>query len=171
VIRVKTIVLALSACAGNQRTPSTQAPATAPVGECPPAVSPDAKSFAAGEQQIVMRAAELRYGACPPSIPFRCEMAILEGSPKGAGLFTMRLRTPEPWVLAPHSHPRAERVTVLSGSISVGFGPTVDKSQGRTFGPGDYYVNAPGAVHYVWADGPVELQITGMGPWEVQRYE
>jgi hypothetical protein len=28
-----------------------------------------------------------------------------------------------------------------------------------------------GAVHYVWADGPVEIQITALGPWEVHPYE
>ncbi len=73
--------------------------------------------------------------------------------------------------MPPHNHPRAERVTVLSGHLSVGFGPTADKAAGQQFGTGDYYVNAPGAVHYVWADGPMETQITGMGPWEVHPVE
>jgi quercetin dioxygenase-like cupin family protein len=73
--------------------------------------------------------------------------------------------------MPPHSHPRAERVTVLSGTIHVGFGTSLNKSSGETFTAGDYYVNAPGAVHYVWADGPVEIQITGMGPWEIHPLE
>ena len=31
---------------------------------------------------------------------------------------------------------------------------------------GDYYVNARGAVHTVWASKSSEIQITGLGPWE-----
>ena len=73
--------------------------------------------------------------------------------------------------MPPHSHPRAERVTVISGNIHVGFGISPDRHSGEVFTAGDYYVNAPNAVHYVWADGPVEIQITGIGPWEVHRVE
>lgn len=147
------------------------APAAAPATPAAPAPPPDAGNFAEGQQQIVVRAAEAKYGPCPPAIPFECEMAVLEGNPQGSGLFTTRFRVQRPFLLQPHSHPRAERVTVLSGRISVGFGTTADKAAGTGFGAGDYYVNAPGAVHYVWADGPVEIQITGIGPWEVHPHK
>lgn len=132
---------------------------------------PDAHSFGPGEQQIVHRADDMPYGPGPAAVPFACEMAVLEGNPDGEGLFTIRLRTREPWVMPPHYHPRAERVTVLSGTIHVGFGRAVDKDASATFVTGDYYVNAPGAVHYVWTDEPVEIQITGLGPWEVHPLE
>lgn len=131
---------------------------------------PDAHSFAPGELQIVRRAASLSWGPGPASVPFECEMAILEGSPKQAGLFTIRVRTEQPWVMPPHSHPRAERVTVLAGRIHVGLG-TDEERGGQAFTAGDYYVNAPGMVHRVWADEPVEIQITGIGPWEVHPAE
>ncbi len=144
------------------------APAPAPEPASVP--QPDANSFAEGQQQIVKRAAEIQFGPCPPAIPFECEMAVLEGDPRAPGLFTTRFRTKKPFVLAPHSHPRAERVTVLSGKISVGFGTTVDKSASQQFSTGDYYVNAPGVVHFVWTDEPTEIQITGMGPWEVHPH-
>ena len=127
----------------------------------------DMHSFSPGEKQLARRAADMPYGPGPASVPFPCEMAVLEGSPAEAGLFTIRLRTREPWVMPPHSHPRAERVTVIGGSLGVGFGETVDRAAGQLFSAGDYYVNAPGATHFVWTDGPVELQITALGPWEV----
>lgn len=73
----------------------------------------------------------------------------------------------EPWLMPRHPHPRAERVTVISGRIHVGIGKTVDKQAGQTFTTGHYYVNAPGAAYFVWADEPVEVQITGFGPWEI----
>lgn len=128
---------------------------------------PDAESFAPGEHQIAHRRSSMPYGPGPASVPFECEMAVLEGSPKEAGLFTIRLRTAQPWIMPPHTHPHAERVTVLSGSIHVGFGETVDKKASQAFTAGDYYVNAPEAVHFVWTDTPVVVQITGFGPWEV----
>jgi len=132
---------------------------------------PDAHSFAPGELQIVHRAASMPYGPGPASVPFECEMAVLEGSPKQCGLFTIRLRTHQPWVMPPHSHPRAERVTVISGRINVGVGTALEERSGQVFTAGDYYVNAPGMVHHVWADEPVEIQITGIGPWEVHPVE
>lgn len=135
------------------------------------AAPPDASSFAPGQLQIVRRAADLPWGPGPAAAPFPCEMAVLEGRPETAGLFTIRLRTEEPWVMPPHSHPRAERVTVIAGRIHVGFGDAVDRGAGQAFTTGDYYVNAPGAVHFVWADEPVEIQITGLGPWEVHPAE
>lgn len=132
---------------------------------------PDANSFAPGQLQIVHRAASMPYGPGPPSVPFECEMAVLEGHPGEAGLFTIRLRTEQPWVMPPHTHPRAERVTVIAGRVHVGFGTAVEERGGQAFTAGDYYVNAPGMVHHVWADEPVEIQITGIGPWEVHPAE
>jgi hypothetical protein len=132
---------------------------------------PDAHGLAPGQQQLVQHAGSMPYGPGPEAVPFPCEMAVLEGSPAIAGLFTIRVRTTEPWVMPPHTHPRAERVTVLSGSIHVGFGEVVDRRASRAFTTGDYYVNAADSAHFVWADEPVEIQITGLGPWEVHPVE
>jgi quercetin dioxygenase-like cupin family protein len=81
-------------------------------------------------------------------------------------LFTVRFRLSDAFVMPPHTHPKDERVTVLKGRVSVAF--IVDGSQedAKQFAPGDYYVNRHGAVHTVWADEQVELQITGIAPWE-----
>ena len=93
-------------------------------------------------------------------------MAVLEGSPKEEMLFTVRFRTGSEFEMKPHWHPRNERVTILEGKIGVGFGDTIDREKVTWFGPGDYYVNAKHAHHYVLADGPAVLQITGIGPWK-----
>ena len=36
-----------------------------------------------------------------------------------------------------------------------------------SFGPGSFYLNPPESLHYVWCVEDSELQLTGMGPWEV----
>ena len=66
-----------------------------------------------------------------------------------------------------HTHPKDERVTLLSGKVAVAFGKDATREDANEFGPGDYYVNARGAVHTVWIEGPTVLQVTGVGPWEV----
>jgi hypothetical protein len=98
-------------------------------------------------------------------------MAVLEGDPKREMLFTVRFRTGSKFEMKPHWHPRNERVTILKGKIGVGFGDEIDSKNVTWFGPGDYYVNAKDAHHFVLADGPAVLQITGIGPWKANFLE
>jgi quercetin dioxygenase-like cupin family protein len=99
-------------------------------------------------------------------LPSGCEIAVLEGNPQSPDLFTVRFRLSEEFVMPPHSHPKDERVTVLKGKMSVAFGMDGTRENAKQFVPGDYYVNARGAIHTVWADTLSIIQITGIGPWE-----
>ena len=94
-------------------------------------------------------------------------MAILEGDPKKDDLFTVRFRIGGTFIMPPHTHPKDERVTVLQGKAFVAFGKGATRAAATEFGPGDYYVNARNATHSVWADSATIIQITGIGPWEV----
>ena len=95
-------------------------------------------------------------------------MAVLDGDPQAADLFTVRFRVAEghAFVMPAHWHPRDERVTIITGTVAVAFGAESEHRHATEFGPGDYYVNARHAIHKVWIDGPAVLQITGIGPWE-----
>lgn len=127
--------------------------------------------FPEGSVQHVVRAAEIDWRPCPPNLPPGCEIAVLEGDPQSAGLFTVRFRITEDFELPPHTHPKDERVTVLAGQVSVAFGGDATRERAIVFGPGDYYVNARDAIHAVYIDDSSELQITGIGPWEVHLGE
>ena len=144
----------LAGCAASQASPS-----------CPGVGTAEA-AFPEGESQLVQRADAITWVPCPPSLPAPCEMAVLEGDPKKEMLFTVRFRTSSAFEMKPHWHPRNERVTILEGRVGVGFGDQVDRDSVTWFGPGDYYVNAQEAHHYVLTDGPAILQITGIGPWK-----
>jgi quercetin dioxygenase-like cupin family protein len=113
-------------------------------------------------------AASVVFRAAPPSMPKGVELAVLEGNPQAPGIFTLRLKAPPGFLLPPHTHPVEERVTVLSGSVAVGFGRRVERKSARTFGAGAFYVNPPGAPHYVFSDDGAVVQITGLGPWQVE---
>jgi quercetin dioxygenase-like cupin family protein len=103
----------------------------------------------------------------PPSMPAGSKMMLLEGHPAKEGLFTMRLRLPAGSRIQPHWHPRDERVTILSGLARVGFGEAFDEAAMTSFGAGSFYVNPPGSRHYVWIVEETEMQLTGIGPWEL----
>ena len=123
--------------------------------------------FPEGSVQHVVLASEIQWMPCPPNLPSGCQLAALEGSPKSNDLFTVRFKVDEGMVMPPHTHPKDERVTILKGKAAVAFGENAGRKDAREFGPGDYYVNARGAVHSVWLDPGTELQITGIGRWEV----
>ena len=103
----------------------------------------------------------------PPTLPKGAKVAVLEGDPKAAGIFTMRLRIPAGSRVEPHTHPRPERVTVLEGEAEVGFGDTFERKGMTKFHAGDFYVNPPESHHYVYFPRTTVVQITGEGPWEI----
>jgi hypothetical protein len=113
----------------------------------------------------------LVWSAGPRSLPPGTEIVVLEGDPRGRGIFTMRLRIEDETVIAPHWHPRAERVTVLSGKLGVGFGDKFDLEKLRYFTAGDFYVNPPKSHHYLYFARDSEVQITAEGPWEIHYLE
>lgn len=128
-------------------------------------------NYAAGahapKPAIARESSSIVFGAAPPSMPKGVQMAVLEGDPRAEGMFTLRLKVPAGFSLPRHTHPVDERVTVLEGSVSVGFGSASDPNDARTFGPGSFYVNPPGVPHYVSSEQGAVLQITGEGPWRV----
>lgn len=111
------------------------------------------------------------WKAGPPNLPKGTEVAVLEGDPKMPGMFTMRLRVPAGSKVAPHWHPRPERVTILSGEVRVGFGDHSDAKPLTTYGPGGFYVNPPMSHHFVLFPRTSVIQITGEGPWELHLVE
>jgi anti-sigma factor ChrR (cupin superfamily) len=123
--------------------------------------------FFVGAEPIQIDADGVVWADAPASMPKGTKMAILEGDPKKEGIFTIRLKAPPGFELPVHTHPADERVTVLAGSIAVGFGKTMDKSRGRVFKAGAFYVNPTPTPHFVWSDEGCVVQITGVGPWRV----
>ena len=97
---------------------------------------------------------------------------MLEGDPKKAAMFTMRVHLPANAVIRRHTHPREERVTVISGGLYLGFGAQPEHQKDRLYSAGSFYLNPPGLPHLLsTGDEPAIIQITGMGPWEIQYDE
>lgn len=152
-------------------SPAQPVPAASPLPVSTPAALSPGLSAATAKAPIQRHKDRMRWIEGPPGVP-NSRMTVLEGNPKEKGsLFTIRVSIPKGTKLAAHTHPNDERVTVLEGSVSVGFGAKLDETKGTRFEAGDYYVNPANTVHYLWTDESATLQMTGIGPWEVVAVE
>jgi len=110
----------------------------------------------------------VKYGPAPGFLAAGAQLAVLEGDPGATtGDFTVRLKMPDGYRIAPHWHPNRENVTVLTGNFKVGMGDTFDVSKMMTFGPGSFAYMDPNMHHYGMASGEVIVQIHGMSPLQI----
>src|SRR6266513_2196496 len=61
------------------------------------------------------------------SLPKGAQIAVLEGDPSKEGPFVFRVKLPDGYRVPPHTHPKTERVTVVSGTFNIGMGDTFDE--------------------------------------------
>jgi quercetin dioxygenase-like cupin family protein len=108
---------------------------------------------------------EVRWGPAPAVFPAGAQMAVLQGDPSKAELFTVRLRMPNGYRIAPHTHPTDEHVTVISGALHVGMGTTVDPTHMLELSAGGFITAPAEHPHSVRAEGPTVVQVHGMGPF------
>jgi quercetin dioxygenase-like cupin family protein len=111
---------------------------------------------------------EIPWGPPPPFLQPGAQLAVIEGNPMGAtGDYTVRVKMPAGYQIAPHWHPKQENVTVLSGTLKVGMGDTMDESKMQSFAAGSFAGVPPRMHHYAMADGETTIQIHGMAPLKV----
>ena len=107
------------------------------------------------------------WGALPPFIAAGAQLAVIEGNPAASsGDFTVRLKMPDGYRIAPHWHPFRENVTVISGALKVGMGDSFDKDKMESFPSGSFTFLEPGMHHYAMASGEVIVQVHGQAPFQ-----
>jgi quercetin dioxygenase-like cupin family protein len=114
-------------------------------------VTPEAVSWAAGP-------ASLQQGA---------QAAVLYGDPAKEGMFLMRLKLPPGFRIAPHTHPRPEILTVISGAFHIGMGTVADEAKAQRLGPGSFFAFDPGLPHYAHVEEETVVQLSSTGPWTI----
>jgi quercetin dioxygenase-like cupin family protein len=108
---------------------------------------------------------EIKWGPAPAALPAGAEAAALYGDPTKEGLFAMRLKFPKGYQVAPHTHPKPEVVTVISGTFRLGVGETADRSKANVLPAGSFSALAPGTAHFAFFDEDTVLQVNTTGPW------
>jgi quercetin dioxygenase-like cupin family protein len=108
---------------------------------------------------------EIKWGPAPPSIPPGAQAAALYGDPGKEGMFALRLKLPKGYRLPPHTHPKPEVVTVISGTFRLGMGKTADQSKAQALPAGSFFALSPGMEHYAFVDEDTVIQLNSTGPW------
>ena len=118
-----------------------------------------------GSHQNTFTPGQIKYGPPPPFVAPGAQLAVIEGDPMASsGDFTIRLKMPDGYKIAPHWHPKRENVTVISGNFKVGMGDKFDQAKMTTFPAGSFAYLDPDMHHYAMASGAVVVQVHGMSP-------
>ena len=106
--------------------------------------------------------------AAGAGLPAGAQMAVVKGDPMKAGDFTVRVKMPANYTEPPHKHPGDETLRVMrAGSLSYGMGDKLDKANVGSLTKGYHVTMAAGMNHYVFTTDPVEVQVSGAGPFQI----
>jgi quercetin dioxygenase-like cupin family protein len=110
---------------------------------------------------------DFKWGPAPAVFAPGAQMAVLQGNPGGTGLFTVRLKMPDGYKIAPHTHPTDENVTVVSGTFRVGMGEKFERKGMMTLHAGGFVTAPQKQAHYAVASGETIVQVHAMGPFSL----
>jgi quercetin dioxygenase-like cupin family protein len=92
------------------------------------------------------------------------EQVTLIGDPSKPGPYTIRLKFPAGFKVAPHTHPDSREVTVLSGTWYTGYGEKAEAANLKELPAGSFYTEPANIAHYVEIREPTVVQVSGTGP-------
>lgn len=110
---------------------------------------------------------EIMWEDGPESLPKGAQIAVLEGDPAKEGPFVFRVKVPDGYRIPPHTHPKTERLTVISGKFNIGMGDKFDETATKVMQAGTYGYWDSGMTHFVWIEGETVVQFHGLGPWSI----
>ncbi len=92
------------------------------------------------------------------------EQINLIGDPAKPGAYTLRLKFPKGFRIAPHTHPDSREVTILSGVFATGYGERFDNTKLKSLPAGSFYTEPANVPHYIEIEEDTVLQVSGTGP-------
>jgi quercetin dioxygenase-like cupin family protein len=113
---------------------------------------------------VVLTPDQMKWTDGPAVIP-GAKSAVIEGNPREAGPFTMRLFLPAGARIAPHVHSGVEHVSVLYGTFNLGHGEKFDVEKLKSLPAGSFVAMPPGHAHFVQIREATVIQLHGLGPW------
>jgi hypothetical protein len=120
-----------------------------------------------GKDHIMVLPENVKWIDGPPSLPPSAKFSVIEGDPKVAGLFTMRLWFPAGFIIPAHWHPADEHVTVISGTFLMGLGDKFDSVKLQPLPAGSFGVMLTGTKHFAMTKVETIVQLHGVGPWGI----
>lgn len=120
-----------------------------------------------GEGHMMIVPDDFSWGPVASMAP-GAKITILEGDLSKQEPFTMRLKLPANYVIAPHIHPAYERVTVLSGTFYFAHGKEFNRDNTAALPPGSLAIMAPGEPMFGYTKEETIVQLHGTGPWGIE---
>jgi hypothetical protein len=114
------------------------------------------------DEQRMLTPQDIKWSPAPSSLPAGAQVALLYGDASKEGPFALRIKVPKGYRVPPHTHPRPEIGTVLSGTVRIGMG-----EKDHIFPAGSFYATPPGMVHQFIADEDAVVQVNSTGPWGI----
>jgi quercetin dioxygenase-like cupin family protein len=121
----------------------------------------------AAEMAAPLQANEIKWGPAPSVLPAGAQMAVLSGDPAATGLVTIRLKMPPGYQIPPHWHPTDEHVTVISGTLALGMGDTLDRKHSKILQAGGYAVAPASMHHFAWTKTGGIVEVNLIGPFAI----
>jgi quercetin dioxygenase-like cupin family protein len=142
----------------SSRTLVTLAALLAPVG-----------AMAQQQEMRAIPAAKLQWtDLTAPGFAPGIKLAAVVGDPAAADQpYTVRLKFPDGYRFPAHYHPKAENVTVLTGTFLLGMGKS-ETGATATYTTGDYLFVPPEMPHFGSVRGETVVQLHGVGPFEIK---
>lgn len=109
----------------------------------------------------------IEWKAGPAALPAGAKMAVLEGDPTKEGPFVVRFQFPAGYHIPSHTHPKTERVTVISGTLYLATGEALDRASAKELPAGSFGYWPAGMKHTAWSEGETVIQLHGVGPWQI----
>jgi hypothetical protein len=113
---------------------------------------------------VMVTPADLQW-ADAPALPPGAQFVVLEGSLSEAVPFIFRVKFPADYKVPAHWHPVIERITVISGTLHLGVGDTLDPDKTTALPAGSVSIMEPKTNHFAWTKEETIVQVHGVGPW------
>src|SRR5262245_8255022 len=123
-------------------------------------------SLAAEAQQAGMRPWARTWSSVRALGP-GVESVVLDGNPT-TGPFTVHARYPAGLTVGPHRHKSTEQVTVLSGTLLVGWGTVWDPTKLKAFRAGEEVVVPAGVAHFSATHEEAVMEVRIAGPYDIE---
>ena len=117
-------------------------------------------------QPVIMLPTDLQW-VDSPALPAGVKVSILYGDMKKAEPVGFRIKLPRGSILAPHTHPVHERVTVISGAFAMGEGKQFNKGALKDMPVGSVAIFPAGCPMYGYAQVETIIQVNAEGPWGI----
>jgi quercetin dioxygenase-like cupin family protein len=113
---------------------------------------------------VVLTPAELKWESQGNLTAPGVQQLNLVGDPAKPGPYTIRLKFPKGFSIAPHTHPDSREVTILSGVFATGYGETFDAAQLKVLPAGSFYTEPANVPHFIEIEEDSVIQVSGTGP-------